>query len=140
MSEPIKTVLAVGATGSVGRYVVEEGLAEGYRVRALVRDASKARLLPAAVEIAVGDVTRPETLAAAVEGIDAAVFTRGSDGQGKAGAEAIDYGGVRNVLLALGAKQVRIALMTSIGVTNRTGSYNRSTERAGCGFNCNMSM
>jgi uncharacterized protein YbjT (DUF2867 family) len=35
---------------------------------------------------------------------------------------------VRNILAALGSRKVRIALMTSIGVTNRTGSYNRRTE------------
>src|SRR5271157_3946978 len=92
MGKSIQTVLAVGASGSIGRPVVEEALAVGYRVRALVRDASKARLLPAAAEIAIGDVTRPETLAAAVDGIDAVVFTLGSDGQGKEGAETIDYG------------------------------------------------
>jgi uncharacterized protein YbjT (DUF2867 family) len=56
------------------------------------------------------------------------VFTLGSDGAGKVGAESVDYGGVRNVLRALGSRKARIALMTSIGVTNRTGSYNRSTE------------
>ncbi len=59
---------------------------------------------------------------------DAVVFTHGSDGAGKAGAESVDYGGVRNVLGALGSRRARIALMTSIGVTNRTGAYNRSTE------------
>jgi len=36
--------------------------------------------------------------------------------------------GVRNVLQALGFRTVRRALMTSIGVTNRTGDYNRTTE------------
>jgi uncharacterized protein YbjT (DUF2867 family) len=56
------------------------------------------------------------------------VFTLGSDEAGKVGAETVDYGGVRNVLAALGSRTARIALMTSIGVTNRTGSYNRSTE------------
>lgn len=121
-------VLAVGATGSIGRHVVEEAIKQGYRVRALVRDAAKAHVLPADAEIAVGDVTRPESLVAAVKDINAVIFTLGSDGQGKAGAEAIDYGGVRNVLMALGSAQVRIALMTSIGVTNRTNSYNQATE------------
>ena len=47
---------------------------------------------------------------------------------GKVGAETVDYGGVRNVLAALGPRTARIALMTAIGVTNRTGAYNRSTE------------
>ena len=123
-----KTVLVVGATGTIGRLVVEEAVRQGYAVRALVRTPSKARRFPAQVEVISGDVTRPETLSTAVDGIDAIVFTLGSDGAGKAGAESIEYGGVRNVLRALGSRSARIALMTSIGVTNRTGSYNRSTE------------
>ena len=40
----------------------------------------------------------------------------------------MDYGAVRNVLQALGGREVRIALMTSIGTTNRNGAYNRATE------------
>jgi uncharacterized protein YbjT (DUF2867 family) len=121
-------VLVVGATGSIGRPVVEESIREGYPTRALVRDADKARRLRSEADIVVGDVVRPDTLPAAVAGIDAVVFTLGSDGAGKVGAETVDYGGVRNVLIALGARPVRIALMTSIGVTNRTSAYNRATE------------
>ena len=123
-----KTVLVVGSTGSIGHLVVDEALRQGYAVRALVRNPAKARKIPGQVEVVSGDVTRPETLAAAVEGVDAVVFTLGSDGAGKVGAESVDYGGVRNILFALGSRTVRIALMTSIGVTNRTGSYNQSTE------------
>ncbi len=122
------TVLVVGATGSIGRLVVEEALRQGHAARALVRNADKARRLPAAVEVTIGDVTRPDTLHDAVNGVDAIVLTLGSDGQGKVGAEAIDYGGVRNVLVALGFREARIALMTSIGVTYRAGRYNRATE------------
>jgi hypothetical protein len=43
------------------------------------------------------------------------VFTHGSSGA----VEAVDYGGVRNVLAALGDRPARIALMTAIGVTDR---------------------
>jgi uncharacterized protein YbjT (DUF2867 family) len=121
-------ILVVGATGSIGRLVVVEAIRQGFSVRALVRSPEKARRLSAKTEIVVGDLTRPEMLAKAVESIDAIVFTHGSDGAGKVGAETVDYGGVRNVLAALGSRKVRIALMTAIGVTNRTGSYNRSTE------------
>jgi len=39
------TLLVVGATGSIGCLVVEEGLRQGYYVRALVRTAEKARKL-----------------------------------------------------------------------------------------------
>lgn len=124
------TVLVVGATGSIGRLVVEQALARGHNVRALVRaSAPGARQLDPAAQRVVGDLTRADTLADAVTGIDAVVFTHGSSGGGKAEAERVDYGAVRNVLGALnGRRDVRVALMTSIGVTNRTGAYNRSTE------------
>src|SRR5271165_4798533 len=128
MTIPRMTVLVVGATGSIGRLVVEEALRQGHAVRALVRTPGKARRLPLEAQVVRGDVTRPDTLTAAVDGIDAVVFTLGSDGAGKVGAESVDYGGVRNVLDALGSRTARIALMTSIGVTNRTGTYNRTTE------------
>jgi uncharacterized protein YbjT (DUF2867 family) len=121
-------VLVVGATGSIGRLVVEEAVRQGHVVRALARDERKARHLGPAVEVLPGDLTRPDTLAAAVDGVDAIVLTHGSDGGGKAGAENVDYGGVRNVLAALGTRSARIALMTAIGVTNREGDYNRQTE------------
>jgi uncharacterized protein YbjT (DUF2867 family) len=121
-------VLVVGATGSIGHLAVEEAIRQGHTVRALVRDTKKARRLSAGTDVVVGDLTHVETLAAAVDGVDAIVFTHGSDGGGKAGAERIDYGGVRNVLTALGGRSVRVALMTAIGVTNREGDYNRRTE------------
>lgn len=128
MSNQRMTVLVVGATGGIGRLVVKEAVGKGHAVRALARHPGKARKLLPDAEVVVGDLTRPDTLMAAVERVDAIVFTHGSDGGGKAGAERIDYGGVRNVLAALAGRSVRIALMTAIGVTNREGDYNRQTE------------
>ena len=122
MTDSPGTVLVVGATGSIGRLVVAEAISQGYATRALVRDPNKGRQLPADAQLVVGDVTRPDTLAAAVDGVDAVVLTLGSDGAGKAGAETVDYGGVRNILAAVGTRPVRVALMTSIGVTNRAGA------------------
>ncbi len=121
-------ILVIGATGSIGRLVVEEAIRQGHTVRALVRSAEKARQLPSQAEAAIGDLTSPGTLIRAVEGIEGIVFTHGADGGGKAAAESVDYGGVRNVLQALGSQRARIALMTAIGVTNRTGAYNQSNE------------
>ena len=125
-SSPL-TVLVVGGTGSIGRLVAAEALRAGYAVRILTRSSGKARRLPAGASVIIGDATKPETLAGAVDGIAAVVFTHGSDGT-KAGAEAVDYGAVRNVFAALEGRPERIALMTAIGVTNRTGAYNRRTE------------
>lgn len=122
-------VLVVGATGSIGRHVVDEVLGAGHRVRALVRDGASHRLRPDA-DIYVGDLTRPETLLDAVAGITGVVFVHGTYGS-NAAAEAVDYGGVRNVLAALDRPNVRIALMTAIGVTDRKGAHDwkRRSER-----------
>ena len=128
MSAVPMTVLVVGATGSVGRLVVAEALRQGHAVRALVRDLTRAAGLPQQAQRVVGDLTRPEMLSAAVDGVDAIVFTHGSDGSGKTAAEQVDYGGVRSVLQALGGSRARIALMTAIGVTHRQGAYNRATQ------------
>ncbi|PZU49270.1 MAG: epimerase [Sphingomonas sp.] len=129
MAATPRLLLMIGATGSIGRLVVAQSLRRGWRVRALVRDAARARrLLPAEVELVVGDVTRPDTLGPAVEGADAMVLTVDADGEGKAAAEAVYYGGVRDLLAAIGARRVRIALMTTIGVTDREGHYNRTNE------------
>ncbi len=127
MSNHVLTVLVVGATGSIGRLVVAEAVKKGHAVRALARDPEKARRLFPDVNVVVGDLTRADTLTAAVDRVDAIVFTHGSDDGDKAGAERVDYGGVRSVLAALGGRSVRIALMTAIGVTNREGDYNRRT-------------
>lgn len=96
-------ILIVGATGSIGCLVVQEALRQAHVVRAMVRSQETARQLPPEAEPVIADVTRPETLAKAVDDVGGIIFTLGSDGQGKAGAENIDYGGVRNVLRALGS-------------------------------------
>jgi dihydroflavonol-4-reductase len=65
--------LVTGATGKVGNAVARRLAERGDEVVALVRDAARGReLLPAGVELAVGDVTEIESLRAAVEGADGA--------------------------------------------------------------------
>ncbi len=124
------TVLVVGATGSIGQFVVVSALDHGFVVRALVRDTLQEGLFPPGVQVIVGDLTRAETLTQAVAGIDAIVLTQGTYGDPVA-AETVDYGGVRNVLAALGGHKARIALMTAIGATDRNGSHDwkRRAER-----------
>ncbi|KWT62410.1 hydroxylase [Streptomyces albus subsp. albus] len=61
-------VLVTGATGTVGRQVVAELLARGHAVRALTRDPAKAAF-PDGVEAVRGDLTDPDSLAPALEGV-----------------------------------------------------------------------
>jgi uncharacterized protein YbjT (DUF2867 family) len=63
-------VLVIGATGRIGRLVVAQLLANGVPVRALTRRPDDAGL-PAAVEIFAGDLTVPESLDAALQGVSA---------------------------------------------------------------------
>ena len=65
-------VLVTGATGRVGRLVVDELLRAGASVRALTRRPEHAAL-PAGVEIVAGDLTVPASLDPALDGA-AAVF------------------------------------------------------------------
>jgi uncharacterized protein YbjT (DUF2867 family) len=65
-------VLVTGATGRVGRLVVDELLRAGASVRALTRRPDQAAL-PAGVEVVAGDFAVPESLEPALEGA-AAVF------------------------------------------------------------------
>jgi uncharacterized protein YbjT (DUF2867 family) len=62
------TYLVAGATGKAGRNVVDHLLRHGQRVRALTTNAAKARF-PAGVEIFQGDLTKPETLKTAFDGV-----------------------------------------------------------------------
>src|ERR1700680_668219 len=64
-------ILVTGATGNVGRNVVEKLVAEGQEVRALTRDTARARF-PDQVDVVSGDLSRPETLPAALKGVERA--------------------------------------------------------------------
>jgi len=64
------TILVFGATGRVGRHVVDQLVGRGSAVRVLTRDPSKADF-PAEVEIAQGDLLDIEALRAAFTGVDA---------------------------------------------------------------------
>jgi len=63
------TILVTGATGSVGRLLVDELVAAGAPVRALTANPLKAAL-PDGVEVAKGYLGRPTTLPAALAGVD----------------------------------------------------------------------
>ncbi|MGK0703447.1 SDR family oxidoreductase [Yokenella regensburgei] len=121
-------ILVAGATGSIGLHVVNIAIEMGHQPIALVRNKHKVKWLPRGADVFYGDVAMPETLTHLPKDIDAIIFTLGSDGQGRIGARAIDYGGVRNILRIFKDTPVRIALMTTIGVTERLGSWNQRTE------------
>lgn len=69
----MKQFLVTGATGNVGREVVNQLRASGCPVRAMSRNPQSAGL-PSDVNVVGGDLTAPETLDAALPGIDAVLL------------------------------------------------------------------
>ena len=59
-------VLVTGGTGFIGRYLVDELIENGYDVRILTRRQFKSKF-----EMVKGDITKPETILNALDGIDA---------------------------------------------------------------------
>ncbi|MGB3293763.1 MAG: SDR family oxidoreductase [Phormidesmis sp.] len=99
--------LVAGATGQTGRRIVEQLLAQEIAVRALVRDSAKATELPTGVEIAVGDVLQPSTLAAALVDCDVLVSATGAAPSfDPTGPYKVDYEGNKNLVDA--AKQANV--------------------------------
>ena len=64
-------MLVTGATGRVGRAVIDQLIDAGVPVRALTRRPAAAAALPASVEVVTGDLTVPESLDAALRGAGA---------------------------------------------------------------------
>jgi uncharacterized protein YbjT (DUF2867 family) len=62
--------LVIGGTGNVGGEVVTELLKRGAQVRVLARTQPEAGKLPAAVEVAIGDLLDPVSVEAAMQGVD----------------------------------------------------------------------
>jgi uncharacterized protein YbjT (DUF2867 family) len=115
-------VLVVGGTGMLGGQVVDELLARGKRVRALVRPTSDAKRLEASgVEIARGDMMDPASLLQAMDGADAVIssaagYTRHSKGD----TDEIDTIGNRNLAEAASRAGVRRFVLTSILTCDQT--------------------
>ena len=63
-------ILVTGATGTVGRPLIEVLSTAGADIRAVIRKGQAAGL-PAHVEVVVGDLSRPETIAPALRGVTA---------------------------------------------------------------------
>ncbi|WP_412518579.1 NAD(P)H-binding protein [Actinomadura madurae] len=62
-------ILVTGATGIVGRHVVDRLVRAGAQVRALTRNPAAAKLPPQA-EVVRGDLTEPAGVAAALDGVE----------------------------------------------------------------------
>jgi uncharacterized protein YbjT (DUF2867 family) len=101
-----------GATGTIGRLVVEQALAAGHDVTAFTRDAARVTTTHDHLQVVEGDVTDPDACLPAVKGADAVIVAIGAGRKG-----VVREAGTRAVVAAMGQAGVRrLVCQSTIGV------------------------
>jgi uncharacterized protein YbjT (DUF2867 family) len=121
-------VLVAGGTGQTGRFIAQDLKANGFRVRALVRDVGRAKeVLGDQIEFAVGDVRDRKSIDAALKDARYIVSAIGATRNDPANApEFVDYGGTKNLAEAAAAAKIRqIVIVSSSGATQKDNILNR---------------
>lgn len=110
--------LITGSTGNIGRSVVEQLTTQGHKVRALVRHASRADVLPGGTDIAVGDLDDADSLSTALRDIDAVFLLHAAAGtaQTQIMIDAARSAGVNRIVL-LSSIGARLRPLPVIGET-----------------------
>jgi nucleoside-diphosphate-sugar epimerase len=122
----VPTALVTGATGLVGMHLVQRLQRDGWKVRALVRDAARAGSLSRAdVTLATGDVLEPTGVALAARGCDV-VFHTAAAITPRGGWEAFrrpNVEGTRNAISAAASAKARLVQVSSVAVYGESDRY-----------------
>ena len=109
-----------GATGSIGRQVVNQALSQGHTVTAFAREASKVGIEHPNLRIALGDVMDPVSVENAIQGHDAVLVSIGAGRKGTVRAE-----GTRKIISAMQKLGIsRLICQSSLGVGDSRGNLN----------------
>jgi uncharacterized protein YbjT (DUF2867 family) len=108
-------VLIVGATGTLGRQVARHAIDRGYRVRCLVRNQTKAAFLKEwGAELVKGNLCDRDTLAPALEGIDAVIDAAATRATDSLNIKQVDWEGKVNLIQAAAAAGIKRYVFFSI--------------------------
>ena len=125
-------ILVAGATGGVGQLVVAKLLEKNLPVRALTRNKGKAEQMFAdKVNIVVGDLRYPDTLAGVMENVTHIICCTGTTAfpsqrwdfinffEAKNSPQIVDGEGVKNLILAAPKNLKRFVFVSSCGVLRK---------------------
>src|SRR5262249_12528919 len=126
-------MLVTGATGFLGKHLVEALIAQGETIRALVRPQTNPRdLFDLDVEITWGDLTQPDTLARAMRGVDRVYHTAAKvelAARTDLGMARLNADGTRHVLEAAWQAGVdRVVYTSSVGVIGASSNQRLLNE------------
>jgi nucleoside-diphosphate-sugar epimerase len=125
-----KTVLLTGAFGNIGCFALRALLAQGYSVVAFDKDSPTSRntskpFLASGINIIWGDITKPEDVERAMQGVDAVIHLAGifppTSENVPTLSQAVNVDGTRNVIAAMEKSSAakRLVFASSIAVYGR---------------------
>ena len=108
-------VFVAGATGKTGKHIVRQLIDKNVPVKALVRDAEKARtILPETAELTVGDVLKPNSFKSALADCSVLICATGaSPSLDPTGPYQVDYQGTKNLVDAAKAEGIEHFVLVS---------------------------
>jgi uncharacterized protein len=102
-------IALIGATGMIGKRILEEALARGHEVTAIVRDPSRVKIENERLNVVIGNIFDEESIARAVRGHDLVISAFGP----KAGEEQTLMEATRSLMN--GVKKSGVSRLLSVG-------------------------
>src|SRR5258708_28700509 len=97
-------LVVFGANGGIGKNSVEQALAAGHRVTAVVRRPASLTILHERLEIVKGDVFEPATFESSIAGADAVISALGA---ANLAPTTVNSTGIANIIKAMQAGKAR---------------------------------
>jgi len=123
-------IIIFGATGSVGRLMVEQAVRQGHQVTAFSRSADPVDLRGTGAWTVQGDVRDPEAVAKAIEGNDAVICALGDGRTGD-----IRAAGTASIIAGMKVAGVkRLICQSTLGAGDSKGNLNFFWKHVMFGF------
>lgn len=125
-------ILVFGATGTTGRFLIQEALANSHSVTAFVRDQTRLKVIHPQLQCVVGDVMNQESVSAAMPGHDAVLCALGVLPGAKADASrsqrsvpvcSVGTGHILTAMKETGVKRIVVQSASCMGEGRNSGRF-----------------